>query len=249
MSIIIPLCISHCISQIIQTHYKINYWLLMTFAWINIFICIEYKLSPTHYNITDKDDLQRALDRSSTGDFIFMRGYHTLDIGDMMISRGVASIINGAPFFSHIGMIVKINGVAHVLENAMAEYHCVHANKIKSGVKLTNACNMINTYHGKAYLFRNNLHNYVRDEDISPFMDKYGHLLFLENNMICVTTICMFLQFVNAFKPGTNFMNINEFNNPELYTCDFKNVETVELKNKYYYDTIKPTYNEKSIAS
>ena len=30
-------------------------------------------------------------------------------------------------------------------------------------------------------------------------------------------------------------MSINNLNNPELYTCDFKNIENVELKNNYYY--------------
>ena len=111
---------------------------------------------------------------------------------------------------------------------------------MKSGVKLTNAYDMLNNMPARVHLSRNNLHTYIQVVDISLFMDKYGHLSFFENNVLCVTLLCMFLQFANVFKNETkNFIDMNKFNNPELYKCDFKNIETVELKNKYYYDNLQ----------
>ena len=238
MSIIIPLTVSYYVARATSNKFKINYILMMVFIWINILIYVEYKMSHTHYLSDEEEDVQIALDRSHTGDFIFARNYHSLDIGDLMMFRVIASIIDSAPFYSHVGMIIKINGVAHVIENTHDIRHCVHANQLKSGVILSNAYDMIHA-SGRVHLSRNNLHNYIRYEDIIKFMDKYGHLLFLDNNLMCSTTIRMFLQFANIFNSETNFLTINNLNNPELYTCDFKNIENVELKNKYYYDNLQ----------
>jgi hypothetical protein len=239
--VIIILCISHYIVQAIQSHYKINYGIIMIFICTNILIYIEYKMSPIHCKISYVDNMQIALDNSRTGDFVLLRSYNTSDLKHYALFRILPSIINGhgSPFFSHIGMIVKKNNVAYILETAEQVNYCIHANKLKSGIKLTNAYNRINKYHGRAYLSRNNLHNYIRDEDIIQFMDKYGHLLFFDDYIICITIICMFLQFVNVFKHERNYVQLYKLNDPELYSCDFKNIETVELKNKYYYDNLQ----------
>ena len=239
--VIIILCISHYIVQAIQSHYKINYGIIMIFICTNILIYIEYKMSPIHCKISYVDNVQTALDNSRTGDFVFLRSYNTSNLNHYALFRIFTSIINGhgSPFFSHIGMIVKKNNVAYILETAEQVNYCIHANKLKSGIKLTNAYNMINEFNGRAYLSRNNLHNYIRDEDIIQFMDKYGHLSFFDDYIICITIICMFLQFVNVFKHERNYVQLYKLNDPELYSCDFKNIETVELKNKYYYDNLQ----------
>lgn len=237
-SIITSLYASHYVSHVIQTHYKINYALMMMFIWLTIMIYLEHKMSSSLNYSDTVVDLQSALDSSHTGDFVFFRSYVSSDICDYIIFRVVSSIIN-VPFFSHVGMIVKINGVAYLLETSSDINHCIHANKMKGGVKLIKAYDKINNAHGIAYLSRNNLHNYIRDEDIIPFMDKYGHLSFLDNYVMCVTIICMFLHFANVFKNEQTFMRINELNNPEVYACDFKNIENIQLTNKYYYDNLQ----------
>jgi hypothetical protein len=239
ISIGIPLAVSYYVAHAIQNKFKINYILMMVFIWINIMIYVEHRLSSNLNYSNTTDDLQSALDRSHTGDFVFIRSYDTLDICSYIASRVNLSIINSTPFFTHVGMIIKINGIAYVLETDGNILYCIHANAMKSGVRLTNAYDMINNRPGRAHLSRNNLHTYIQDEDISSFMDKYGHMSFAENNVYCVTLMCMFLQFANVFKNETNFIDMNKLNNPELYKCNFKNIETVELKNKYYYDQLQ----------
>ena len=234
-------CIYYYIARVIQFHYKIYYGITMIFICTNILIYIEYKMSTIHCKPSDEEDVQTALDKSRTGDFVFIRSYFSSNLHDYVLQRVLTSILNGngSPFYSHVGMIVKINNVAYILETAKSFRHCIHANKLKSGVKLTNAYDMINALYGRIYLSRNNLHNYIRDEDIIQFMDKYGHLSFFDNNIICITIICMFLHFVNVFKHERNYIQLHKLNDPELYSCDFKNIETVELKNKYYYDNLQ----------
>ena len=236
ISIPTALVVSYYVARVIQTHYKINYIAMMVFMWINFVVYIECKMSSNLHYASTTEDLQSALDGSRTGDFIFYRSYFSSDASDYISFRIISSIITSAPYFSHVGMIVKINGVAYVLENAIAPRFCIHSNKIKSGVKLTNAYDAINDVYGRVYLSRNNLHNHIRQEDVGTFMNKYGHLLFLENNMFCITLIFKFLHFANVLKNKQNsILSINKLNQPELYTCDFKNIENVELKNNYYY--------------
>ena len=236
ISIPTALFASYHAAHVIQMHYKINYIVMMVFMWINFVLYVEYKMSSSLNYASTTEDLQSALDRSRTGDFIFYRSYYTSDICDYISFRIVSSIITSAPYFSHVGMIVKINGVAYLLENAVSTYFCTHANKMKSGVKLTNAYDLINGCTAKVYLSRNNLHNHIREEDVGAFMNKYGHGLFLENNMFCITTIFKFLHFANVLKNEQNsILSINKLNQSELYTCDFKNIENVELKTTYYY--------------
>lgn len=212
---------------------------MMVFIWMNLMLYIEYKLSSNHNYSNTSDDLQSALDRSHTGDFVFMRFYDASNICHCIIFRVISSIINSTPFASHVGMIIKINGVAYVLETDTDIRYCIHTNAMKSGVKLTNAYDMLNNIPARVHLSRNNLHTYIQDEAISLFMDKYGHLSFFENNVLCVTLLCMFLQVANVFKNETNFIDANKLRNPELYNCDFKTIETVELKNKHYYDNLQ----------
>jgi len=239
--IVVPLCVSYYISRVIEYHYKINYVIMMIFIWINILIYMEYKMSPIHCKTSGEEDVQTALDKSRTGDFVFTRSYVSNNVGHYAVFRALSSIItgNGAPFYGHAGIIVKINNVAYIMEFSGEFHHCIHANKPKSGVKLTNAHDLINKCIGRAYLSRNNLHNYIRDEDIIQFMDTYGHISLFDNNMICITIICMFLHFINVFKTERKYMSISELTNPELYSCDFKTMETVELKTKYYYDNLQ----------
>ena len=207
-------------------------------------------MSPIHCKISYDDNVQTALDNSRTGDFVFSRSYYTSNLNHYALFRILPSIVNGhsSPFFTHVGMIVKINNVAYILETATSIRHCMYANKLKSGVKLTNAFNMINEHKGRVYLSRNNLHNYIRYEDIIQFMDKYGHLSFFDNYIICITIICMFLQFVNVFKHELNYVPLYKLNYTELYSCDFKNIETVELKNKYYYDNLQNKLESEVLA-
>jgi hypothetical protein len=240
--IIVSLCMSYYISHVIQFHYKINYVIIMIFIWTNILIYMEYKMSPIHCKTTDEEDVQTALDKSRTGDFVFTRSYVSNNVGHYIVFRALTSIINGngTPFYGHVGMIVKINNVAYIMELSSNFHHCIYANKLKSGVKLTNARDRIDKCFGRVYLSRNNLHNYIRYEDIIKFMDTHGNISFFDNNMLCITIICMFLHFINVFKPERKYiMSVSELTNPELYSCDFKNIETVELKTKYYYDNLQ----------
>ena len=239
----ISLYASHYVSHVIQTHYKINYALTMMFIWLTIMIYLEYILSSSRQFSTTSDDIQTALDRARTGDFIFVRSYHSLDIIDFVFYRLSLSIFNSNPCFSHASMIIKINGIAYILETSEYTYHCIHANKMKSGVKLINVYDFINKYGScRVYLSRNNLHNYIQDENINKFMDKYGHLSFYEHSVACTSILYLFLSFANVLKTPDKitmvFNNFN-FNNPELYTCDFKNIENVELKGDYYYNNLQ----------
>jgi hypothetical protein len=188
-----------------------------------------------HYS-TRVDSIQNALDRSQTGDFIFWRSYESDNIFDYILFRVFHAFISSTPFFSHIGMIVKINNVPYILECTSMSNYCVYANKHTTGVQLVHAYDRINDYPGRIYLSRNNLHQYIQEKDIIPFMDKYGNMEFLDDNNVCITIISMFLSFTNVFKKHKPYISINQVNNLDLYKVDFQNIENVKIQNKYYYE-------------
>jgi hypothetical protein len=133
-------------------------------------------------------------------------------------------------------MIVKINNVPYILESTDDSNYCVYAKKNTTGVQLVHAYDKINDSPGRIYLSRNNLHQYIQEKDIIPFMDKYGNMDFLDDNNLCITIISMFLSVTNVFKKHKKYISINQVNNPDLYKVDFQNIENVKIQNKYYYE-------------
>ena len=234
--LIVSLSIIYLVSRAIQRRYKINSIFIMIFIIMNLLVYIEYKMTTNKHYSTRVDSIQNALDRAQTGDFIFGRSYESTHIFTYLFFRIFSSFISSKPFFSHIGMIVKINNVPYILESTVDIHYCVYAKKNKTGVQLIHAYDRINDYPGRIYLSRNNLHQYIQEKDIIPFMDKYGNMDYLENNNVCITILSMFLSFTNVFKKHNPYMSINQFNNPDLYKVDFQNIENVKLKNKYYYE-------------
>ena len=232
IGIIILLFIIYYITYYIQQKYKINRFILMIFVIITFIIYIECKLS-TNIKYSNKcNDIDDILSKCTTGDFLFFRSYHSYDIPELVFYRYLNAILSDT-FFGHIGIIIKINNIPYILECTEDYYNCEYSGNNKNGVILHKAYNRIKNYSGRVYLSRNNLDEYITEEDINRFIKKYSNLSFLENNISCVNLIIKLLYECKILKKEFFFMFISEFNNKNIYNINFMNTENIKIKNDY----------------
>ena len=230
----------YSIAYMMKKYYKFNMSLVILFILINIVLLIEYKLSTT-VNYTNKsDDLKELLDKSNTGDFVFFRAYRSKDLSNFAMTKLFGCILC-KHYFAHIGMIVKLNNVPYVLELNDDQTYCHYTKTIRTGVKIMDAYERIKHFHGRVYLSKNNLHEYIQEPDVFEYINKYNNLQFMKDNIMCTTALIKLLSSVHVFNENHkyiypyDFIFPCDFNDPDVYTVDFINTENVQFKNDYYY--------------
>jgi hypothetical protein len=241
IGIVIAICmVSYAIAYILKKYYKFNMVLVILFILINVVLLIEYKLSTNLHYTNTFDDLKEALDNSTTGDFVFFRSYQSSDLSHFAMIKWFGCILC-KQFFAHMGMIVKINNVPYLLELNTDPIYCHYSKTTRTGVNLVDAYERIKHFHGRVYLSKNNLHEYIQESDLFEYMDKYRHLQFMKDNIMCTTVLTKCLSCVRVFNKNHkyiypyDFLFPCDFNDPDIYTVDFVNTENVQIKNDYYY--------------
>ena len=138
-----------------------------------------------------------------------------------------------APYFGHIGIIIKINNIPYILESTEDYYNCEYSKYKKNGVILHRAYDRIKDYSGRVYLSRNNLDKFISNDYIKSFIERYKHLKFLENNIGCIEFIKKFLFESNLLKKDNLFLFQNQFNDKNIYNINFKNIKNIKVINDY----------------
>ena len=205
----------------INNKYNVNKIILSIFI-ISIFMIItEYKLSTNKYLSNIENSIEDALNKSTTGDFILFRSYHTYDIPDLFFWRFL-NPISSEIFFGHIGIIIKKDGVPYIMECADDYNKCIINNKYKNGFIFHKAYDRIKDYTGRVYLCRNNLEKFIDNEKIDVFVNKYKKISFLENNIGCVKLIIEFLYDCNILKYNYIFLRPYSFVSDDIYKIKYE---------------------------
>jgi len=230
--IILLLFIIYYIGYYIENNFKINKFIIITLIIIIIIIFIEYKLSSNLRYSSIESNLDDVLSKTTTGDFILFRSYHSYDIPELFFYRYCNAIFSDI-FFGHIAMIIKINNIAYILECTEDYYYCEYSKCKKNGVIFIKAYDKIKNYYGRVYLSRNNLEKYINNNYIYKFLDKYKNYSFLENNITCITLFLNFFNELNILKKKYNFILPYYFTKKNIYKINYNNIENIKIKNDY----------------
>jgi hypothetical protein len=130
-------------------------------------------------------------------------------------------------------MVVKKNGIPYILESTEDYYNCEYSGSYKNGVIFHKAYDRIKNYSGRVYLSKNNLNNYINNKDITKFLQKHGHLNFLEENFGCLKMLINFLYSCGVFKSQDILILMEDFNNKNYYKIKYTNIENIKLRNDY----------------
>jgi hemin uptake protein HemP len=227
--IFIPL---HYLIIFFSKKYKINKFILYIFIILTIMIIIEYKLSTNKYLSNIECDIDEILEKSTTGDFLLFRSYHTYDIPELLFYR-YFNALSSKYFFGHIGIIIKKNGVPYIMESTEDYYNCEINKKNKNGFIFHKAYDRIKSYSGTVYISRNNLDQYINDYNLKSFINKYKDIYFLENNIGCVNFIILFLYECNLLKHNYKLLSPYNITLNNIYKIDYKCIENIKIKNDY----------------
>ena len=206
--------------------------ILFIFIILTITIIIEHKLSTNSKFSTIENNTTEALSKSTTGDFVLFRSYHSYDIPALFLYRYLNSLFCNI-FFGHIGIIVKQNGIPYILECTEDYYKSELNNDYKNGVIYHKAYDRIQKYSGTVYLTRNNIDKFIDNDQIHKFMNKYKNYTFLEKNVGCVGFVIKFLEYCKLLKNKVMFMLPDEFMNKEIYKIDYNPIENIKIMNKF----------------
>jgi hypothetical protein len=227
--IIFLIIIIYYISKYIEKVYKINKYVCILFIIITFLSLIEYKLSTNinYSNVTNNIDDE--IDKLTTGDFVLFRSYHSYDIPELFFYRCISSLFSKI-YFGHIGIIIKINNISYILESTEDYYNCEYSKKYKNGFILHKAYNRIKNYDGRIYISKNNLHEYINNDQIYTFCEKYKDLSF--NNIGCCKFVITFLYHCNIIK--YNYLLLLQYdiiNKINMYNVDYIIYENIKIKN------------------
>ena len=206
--------------------------ILFIFIILTITIMIEYKLSTNPKFSTIENNIIEALKKSTTGDFVLFRSYHSYDIPELLFYRYLQSLFCDV-YFGHIGIIIKQNGIPYILECTEDYYKSELNNDYKNGVIYHKAYDRIQKYNGTIHLSRNNIDKFIDNDKINDFMNKYKNYTFLEKNVGCVGFILKFLEYFKLLKNKIMFMLPDEIMNKEIYKIDYKPLENIKIMNKF----------------
>ena len=235
--IIIITCVYYFII-FINKKYNVNKLILFIFIILTFMIIIEYKLSTNKYLSNIENSIEDALNKSTTGDFILFRSYHTYDIPALFFSRYLNSL-SSQVFFTHVGIIIKKDGVPYIMESAEDYHNCEINNKYKNGFVFHKAYDRINDYSGRVYLCRNNLEKFIDNEKINNFINKYKNIKYLENNIACIKLITTFLYDCNILKYNYSFLRLYSLISDDIYKITYESLENIKIKNDFFYKNNK----------
>ena len=195
-----------------------------------ILIVTEIKLIP-RCKIDDIVEVNDIVDDLNTGDIILFRAFKSNDITDFFIFRLFASLLTNN--FSHVGIVVKINNKSYIMECSQEYLHCSYSNIIKNGTVIAEPSKRLNEYYGNIYIIKNNLHNYIDNNSILPFFEKYKNCKYLEDLLVCTTFVNKFLYKNNITKKNSKIILPSYFIDKNLYNIDYKIYKIYKIKSIY----------------
>lgn len=199
---------------------KKNKTYYITIIILLLLIIIEIKLLPK-YKIDNIIHLKKIYNNLNTGDLVLFRSYNSYDLPDFVIFRLITSLLSDN-YFSHIGIIVKINNKPYIMECSQEILFCSYSKKLKNGSVLIEPYKRIKEYYGDIYIVKNNLHKYINDNDNILFFEKYKKCKYLEDLLICTTFINKFLYKNNITNKNKKIILPSEFLNKNFYKINYQ---------------------------
>ena len=210
------------IVKMIQKKIKINIIYIIIISLLFSLIIIEIKLIP-NYKINRCIKINDLYNNLNIGDIVVFRSYSSPDIFNFLIFRIFTSLLSSSnKYFSHIGIIVKINNIPYIMECNQEKLYCSYSKHIKSGPAITKIDNRIKNYLGSVYIIKTNLYKYINPNTIIPFFEKYKKCNYLQDLLICTTFINKFLYKNNITNKESKIILPSAFFNKKFYNIDFK---------------------------
>lgn len=165
---------------------NINSLLTCIFLVLTIFLYLEYKLNYTDANVMDVGYLVNT-DGIHTGDYVLMDTPKQMDSYFQFIPVTSMNMY-------HVGILIKDSkNNVYILESEHIPHYCEYSQKTKTGVMLSPFETRIQEFD-TVYIVKNNIHNYVSNDDFMTFVDKYKDLKYMENDINCIVLLLLFLK-------------------------------------------------------
>jgi len=176
--------------------FYINIPLSIAIFFATLFLYSDYRLRREH-NISEIRTIEREyiLKNAQTGDYLFFETSHTM--GNIYHILPVLSL--GC---SHIGIIVRKNGIPYLLESTHNKEYCPFSQRIKTGVKCIPLEERLSYVTRDYHYVKTNLHTYLdeKEVEIDAFIERYKHRDYMDNLLNCCNLILLFLQDLHILK-------------------------------------------------
>jgi hypothetical protein len=220
------------ISQFIGKKVRLNVYLLFAFIVVTLINYSEYILKTTRTFSIEEQELDKVLEEANTGDLLLFRSYHSRDVADFVFMRFFHSLFSNV-YFSHIGMIVKDKNETYICESTAKYQVCHYHKKYKNGPMFSNAKKVVKEYPGRVYLSKNNLYQFINEQQIYNSFKQFENQYFLQNGIWCVSVISNILSDLEVMmRPYIIFLGY-DFIDPKNYKVEFKNTKNILIKNNF----------------
>jgi hypothetical protein len=192
----------------------------------------EYKLKTTRTFSIEEQELDKVLEEANTGDLLLFRSYHSRDFADFVFMRFFHPLFSNV-YFSHIGIIVKDKNETYVCESAAKYQFCHYHKKYRNGPMFSNARKVVKEYPGRVYLSKNNLHQFINEQQIYNSFKQFENQYFLQNGINCFYMVSNILSDLEVMmRPYIIFLGY-DFIDPKNYKVEFKNTKNILIKNDF----------------
>jgi hypothetical protein len=198
--------------------FKIHGLLFAVLVVLSLLLFLNHKLVSNHRLTNKTKRLDEAMKELKTGDIIIFETPKNL--GNYLILVPVLALN-----ICHIGIVVRDKDRVYLLDSDVNDYYCHYSKKTKNGVMLTDFKERLKEWDDY-YIIKTNFREYVRDEDLFAFIDKYSDKKYMESGINCMTLVLLFLHELklsaeNLFKKHPLFVDYKILFDETIYSYPF----------------------------
>lgn len=219
------------ISTFAGKNLQLNVYLIFIFIVITLINYSEYRLKTNRTFSKDVQDLDKVIEEANTGDILLFRSYHSHD-SLVLFFRFFHSLFSTV-FFSHIGMIVKDGNETYICESTEDFHFCHYHKRYKNGPMFNNAKKRIKKYYGRVYLSKNNLHQFINEQQIYNSFKQFENHSFFQNGINCISMVSNILSDLGVMARPYIFYLGYDFIDPNNYKVDFKQTKNILVQNDF----------------
>jgi hypothetical protein len=166
--------------------FNINVILCLILLVLSSVLYLEYHLNRKDETLTNLSTLVN-IDEIQTGDYILMETPKHIDNYFHLIPVMSLQLY-------HIGILLKdANNHVYIIECEPIPHDCEYSKTNKNGVMLLPFEKRIQEFD-TVYIVKNNIHNYLSNDDVIAFLKKYKDLKYMENDINCIVFLLLFLK-------------------------------------------------------
>lgn len=204
------------------------YLIILKIVAIALFLVYaDYKMRTNLQVTTLRANLVETLQQANTGDILLFRSYRSYDLPEYFISRLLPASVCDT-YFGHIGLVIRLNNKAYILECIVEDYYSNLTQSIKNGVILQPAYERITEYTGRVHYLKTNIHHFVTANQVIDYItaNDLHKKYYFEDGFLCVTILNRVLKYFKLFHGKLSWIiTPGSFLNPRNYTYAVK-IET-----------------------